>query len=834
MSSVTVFDVWLAYFTKGLPFFPNYTDHGPAHISAVLRSVDALIPDVSFKELSPHDAGVLILACLLHDSAMHLAEEAANSVIRSESSKKLLKIIDQSSWATLWAAYVREGRVWEEDRFENVFGQIERFRPDGTALARDMPRETQLWDNFDRLFMGEFLRRNHPRLAHEIAVFGVPAPDGVADRLQLSVDRETADLAGIVARSHGMPLRKAVDILSEQADFVQEVRGVKAVYLMTLLRIADYLEIDASRAPKGLDAIRALRNPLSDLEWKTHQAVPVKTKHPDPEAIYVEVRPADVHTYLKALRLLRSVQNEFDLGWAVLGEIYQSKQDECWARLKLKWRRVRSNLERREKFANTVPFIPREVRLVADSSNLLKLLVLPLYGDRPTVGIRELVQNSVDSVRERLVSAKGSIEDRNRKKDVVVSVCRRGVAKHPPVDWEFWLEVDDRGTGMSVDVLSDYFLKVGASFRASEAWKSTFIDEHGRSRVLRIGYFGIGVLATFLLGDQMLVSTRDANSPVGVLCKVKLSSKELELRKVDRPVGTTIQVKISQQLAEDLIKNPSAWDWYRMASPSMIRYNWCSEGGKEIRGARYLPDLAANPPEPWRFFKTADFPAVLWTYGDAPGFVCNGMLTEVVLKWPTHIGSNFLRVPNISIADPDAKILLNLQRTQVVGEVLPFFEALAEETVRDFLAFCLVHAPKHRLRGAALPEYLIRYPGQRPATMFDRRGVSMWASTSRGSTLLHSWHLSKFAQKPCLCLVIRPGAQCLPRVPVGQYGAIFLLEGERWDSSATGVAKIAFGEFGSASSPPGLVDLKIQECQLLIPSDTIERFNDLEKVDSPE
>jgi hypothetical protein len=71
-------------------------------------------------------------------------------------------------------------------------------------------------------------------------------------------------------------------------------------------------------------------------------------------------------------------------------------------------------------------------------------------------------------------------------------------------------------------------------------------------------------------------------------------------------------------------------------------------------------------------------------------------------------------------------------------------------------------------------------------------------------------------------------------VPVGQYGAIFLLEGERWDSSATGVAKIAFGEFGSASSPPGLVDLKIQECQLLIPSDTIERFNDLEKVDSPE
>jgi molecular chaperone HtpG len=248
MKSVTDFDNWLANFTKGLPFFPNYTDHGPAHISAILRSADLLITPEAYGVLSPQDAGVLILASLLHDSAMHLTEDGANAFIRRKSSEKLLKPIDKLSWAALWAGHVREGRVWDDDHFESVFGQKTRLRPDGTSLARDMPDDTRLWDTFDRLFVGDFLRKHHPRLAHEIGVFGVPAPHGVTSRLELSIDRETAELAGFVARSHGMPLREAVDRLPGQNDFVEEVRGVKAVYLMALLRIADFLELEPNQA----------------------------------------------------------------------------------------------------------------------------------------------------------------------------------------------------------------------------------------------------------------------------------------------------------------------------------------------------------------------------------------------------------------------------------------------------------------------------------------------------------------------------------------------------------------------------------------------------------
>ncbi len=78
-NTLSLYSGWLV--ASKLPFFPEYTDHGPTHISAVLASAEHLI-SVSTGEsprpldlLTPVDMGTLILAVLLHDIALHVTED---------------------------------------------------------------------------------------------------------------------------------------------------------------------------------------------------------------------------------------------------------------------------------------------------------------------------------------------------------------------------------------------------------------------------------------------------------------------------------------------------------------------------------------------------------------------------------------------------------------------------------------------------------------------------------------------------------------------------------------------------------------------------------------
>ena len=70
LSSLAELEPWIA--DNKLPFFPEYTDHGPDHINQVFVTAEALIRDEAWEVLTPEDAAVLVLAILLHDCAMHL------------------------------------------------------------------------------------------------------------------------------------------------------------------------------------------------------------------------------------------------------------------------------------------------------------------------------------------------------------------------------------------------------------------------------------------------------------------------------------------------------------------------------------------------------------------------------------------------------------------------------------------------------------------------------------------------------------------------------------------------------------------------------------------
>jgi hypothetical protein len=84
--TITTFDAWLR--DSKLPFFTDYTDHGPEHLNHVMLTVAALIPKEAQEKFTAEDTAVLILAILLHDSALHLSEAGFQSLIKGKGREK--------------------------------------------------------------------------------------------------------------------------------------------------------------------------------------------------------------------------------------------------------------------------------------------------------------------------------------------------------------------------------------------------------------------------------------------------------------------------------------------------------------------------------------------------------------------------------------------------------------------------------------------------------------------------------------------------------------------------------------------------------------------------
>ena len=193
--SISQFEPWIknAY----LPFFPEYTKHDIEHIEGVLRTAAGLIRDDSWASITAPDAAVLILAILLHDCAMHLSEDGVFSLLAPDRCDKKVAGMDDKPWNILWEDFYGEASRFDGRKLTRLFGDAQ--------PVRRPPTDPNQLTKRDRLLIGEFLRRHHPRLAHEIALFGVPAKGNNPLTLQgfLPGLEHIPQLAGLVARSHG-------------------------------------------------------------------------------------------------------------------------------------------------------------------------------------------------------------------------------------------------------------------------------------------------------------------------------------------------------------------------------------------------------------------------------------------------------------------------------------------------------------------------------------------------------------------------------------------------------------------------------------------------------
>jgi molecular chaperone HtpG len=704
LQSLAEFKPWFDH--SKTPFFPEYTDHNWSHVIQTMATASSLIRDEAWAVMTSSDAAILVLAVVLHDSGMHLTEDGFLALVGHGSDTAALEGWAEKTWPMLWSEFLGDASRFDARKLHAMFGDAEPVHPPASDSGR--------WTSRDRLLIGEFLRRHHARLAHEVAIRGVPGPGSLRIHLR-GISNDLSEIAGLVARSHGLPIRARLPHLKDKFD-VRDYRGVHAVFLMSALRVADYLQVQAERASEPILRVSRLRSPLSQREWKTHQAIrDIRNTHEDPEALYIDAAPKDVATFLHLKRLLAGIQEELDASWAVLGEVYG--RFDGLEHLGIKLRRIRSNIDDEKEFAKTVPYLPCEAAFDSAGTDLLKLLIKPLYGERPEVGIRELIQNAVDACRE--------LEDYLETHTEISTADLTGQVAEVVVSLEnknadgLWLEVSDRGIGMTPDVVRRYFLKAGASFRRSDAWRKLHETSEGKSRVMRSGRFGIGVLAAFLLGDEVEVSTRNVafGAGGGLKFKASVDTEEIELVRCSRPVGTTIRVRIGEEsLWKALAESPrnqwdsekgrmtltgtATWDWYCLATPKVVRLVRPTVSSENRLQQQFLLADAEEPLGPkWRRIKHPDYRDIQWSYWDGPFLACNGIavVKESESGYRERIlgrnGNLEIKWPRVSVFDPDGHLPLVLQRNELATREYPFRAELLQDVVRDWLAFALTLAP---------------------------------------------------------------------------------------------------------------------------------------------
>lgn len=655
-------------------FFEEYTDHGIEHIEMVLKATEFLIPEDSCQYITPKEVAILTLAIVLHDIGMHTEFAIFKAMIDGKYDDVKVDVLDKKTWARLWADYLSESRHWSSKKLEEIFG-----KPNEILQTPDLSDKDKLTGT-DKKLIGEFIRRNHARLAHEIALKGFIGNDTIPFG-NSEFDERDKQLVGIIARSHGINIRDTFSYLKEIAqDAWQYPDGLNVVFLMALLRIADYLHIDKTRTNEVLLKLKTLNSPVSLREHKAHLSI----RHihfgtlKEPELIYVECnKPENARMYVKIQTLVKDIQHELDLSWVVLGEIYGFTPE---SKPKFKFRRIDSNLAQLK-----LDYVPQRISFEVNNE-LSKLLVAPLYGDNPTYGVRELVQNATDACKERMKieQDKGNA---NYEPLVTVSIDK--------IDEEKYLyKIKDNGKGMTLNEILNYFLSVGSSFRKTVEWKKEFTS-NGKSLVNRNGKFGIGVLAAFLLGDEISVKTKsNKNNSKAFAFTANMNSDFIDVKTIDNfEVGTEIEIQLSKNILDRLNKSDNyykiTWtDWYIGKNPEI----------------KYL--LYNDPKNPKEFFKSKkereiipiDYDKVQWDYsketkGSYDMFIaCNDII--VTLENSNVFAYNYSDViknrPDILISDSQGNLPLSLNRNKLESWILPFEEELYRDVCLDLVARILM------------------------------------------------------------------------------------------------------------------------------------------------
>ena len=513
-------------------FFPDYTFHGVKHVNTILSLSEKLMTDNSKQQLSPTGIFLLISAIITHDIGMFIEFDEFNELICGKAKHRKTKWLDSSNWQQLWDEYTNEIYQYSPDEVYKHFG-------DKVTIDK-MPDLTKkiTFSEFDKRICGEFIRKYHHRLSHEIVYYGFlreKKPDLFGD----VVRNEFRHLIGLIGRSHGIAILET-DLFLEK-EFGQFIKyepfeGVPVFYLMAVLRVCDYLDAGKHRAPHSVYYSQNIPSAISEFHWIVNQAIDIndfkwkstlKTLH-----IMAIPESTSQYNYLKGW--INSVQKEINDSKLLINRCYEPSKSWNFSIHTIE------GLDNPEKYVDDFLTEPAKVRINPD---IISLLVAPLYDYNPSCGLRELIQNATDACRER------KREEEKRGNDKYM-----GQVKIKISTTDSYMEICDNGVGMSKETLIKYYLTVGASYRKSKDWAKNYTEDGKKSIVPRTGKFGVGVLASFLLGDHVSVKTKNIDDEFGCSFAFGLDDTIIDVtRDKNIDIGTTVRINLSEEILEQIV-----------------------------------------------------------------------------------------------------------------------------------------------------------------------------------------------------------------------------------------------------------------------------------------
>jgi hypothetical protein len=448
-------------------YLPDFTDHSVDHMDSLWRVADQILP--ADYPLNPAEAFVFACAVLVHDCAMSVAAYPGG----------MRQIRRTLLWRDLVAQIYRDmyGRRSRPEELDEPGPEIE-----GRAL-------------------GEFLRRNHAEQAEKLPSQAWAARNGVYYLISDERLREHFGYTiGVAAHSHHWSVDRLVRDLPLGPGPLPGLPGgwdIDTLKVACILRVADACHLDERRAPSFSRALRDL--PVESAKhWDFQNRLTLRPRKPEEESlVFVSTRPFTLEmgpSWWLAYDTLAMANRELSTVDAALRE---------HGRESFGARRIQGATSPVElaNFVKTDGWEPLDARLhVGDVPALIdRMGGRALYGDRPGIAIRELVQNAADAVRTRRI-----LEDRaDDWGDVTVAFER--VLEGADRGW--WLHIRDTGVGMTDRCLTDYLLNFGESYWRSSLAASEHPGLHTRG-VEHTGIYGIGFFSAFMLGDRVKVFTR--------------------------------------------------------------------------------------------------------------------------------------------------------------------------------------------------------------------------------------------------------------------------------------------------------------------------------------
>ena len=375
---------------------PSLTVHDLSHLD-FLWGTASLVTEEEKIHLSPPAAFVFGASVLLHDAALTIAAYP-NGI---------------------------------EDIKKTVEWQDADARLDQSNCSRD-GNDTILPD---------VLRRLHARQAEVLAKQAWTDSNGQKQYLieNSALRSFYGETIGKIAYSHWWDIQRIEQELSQNlGPFSETSNCVDKLMVACLLRIADALHVDLSRAPKFL---RTLTQPegLSALHWSFQE----KLARP-----YVE---SDAVVFTSSQPFHRNDVEAWWLAYDTLTAIDRELRDvdlllRSCNRTPLAVRRLKGveSPEALSKIVGTQGWRPVNARLqVSDVPQIIETLGgQKLYGNDPLIPLRELIQNAADAIKARRLLEKRE----THWGEVEVSIRRN--------EEQDWLVVKDNGIGMSENILT--------------------------------------------------------------------------------------------------------------------------------------------------------------------------------------------------------------------------------------------------------------------------------------------------------------------------------------------------------------------------------------------